>query len=111
MMQAAVIAFSMLGQLGPGSCPTMTAQWPDGPLCRCANFMPANRAVDCVLVDVVSVADPSVDFQVFAAEVEGGFNIALPADIDPGEYFLTAHLLPFGKCETVYMGPKLFDVE
>lgn len=114
MFIPALIVASALGQIGGGQC-HLSATWPTGPLHKAPITMnlSTSRDVDCVLIDVASLSDPSVEFQVFAAENgAGSFLWALPSGIDSGEYAITLNLLPTSsKCETVIMGPNVYEVE
>lgn len=114
MLIPSIIIASALGQIGSGSCAT-SANWPTGPLCLapCVNEIIGSRSLDCILVDAVQVADPSIWIHTVAVETSPGhFYFALPSAIDSGDYAVTMTLLPeSAKCPEVIMGPMICLVQ
>lgn len=100
--------------LNPPTC-DITGSFPPGPLHRGTPYLilSVSKQVDTALIDVASVADPSVEFQVscIPGDSIGELKFALPPTIDPGQYTLSARLIPKNDCPEGSIAAQTFDVE
>jgi hypothetical protein len=100
--------------LNPSPC-DITGSFPEGPLHRGLPYhvLGVSKDVDTALIDVVQVADPEVEFQVSCidGDAPGELKFALPPAMDPGQYTLSAQLIPKNDCPEGSIAAQTFDVE